>query len=85
MMLASARDLLVDRLRQQDNQLFGLQPVIEKHLRAIDQFALHRHQANSDLGAADVHRDNDFATHSSRFGRCVAGRQVNGVSVDLVS
>jgi len=64
-MLPSARDLMVDCFSEGDEQLFRLQAVIDGKLRAIDQLALHRHQTNSDLGAANVDSDDDVAANYS--------------------
>lgn len=70
-MLASARDLLVDCFGEPDKQLLRLQAVVDGKLRAIDELALHRHQADCNLGAANVDRDNNVAANYARFGVCL--------------
>jgi len=37
--------------------------MIDWHLRAIDEFALHRHQAGGHFGATDVDRHDDVAAN----------------------
>jgi hypothetical protein len=59
--------------------------MVDQNLGAIDQLALHRHQADGHLGAANIDGDDNVATDCALNGRGVAGGGVNDRWVDFVS
>lgn len=81
MVLTSASNLLINGFREDEEQLLRLQSVIDQDLCAIDQLALHRHQTDGHLGAADVDSDNNVATDDALLD-CL---RVDGRWVDFVS